>query len=199
MIGDLTDRAGTAGLTLLAAARWPETEAPTPIPGFVVSTFSPLVAAVADRCLRTYFGDPPADPAHGGRTAVVVSSVDGDVATAAAVAKAVDNGSRVSALLFYQSVPNSVAGHIAAKWGLAGPLVCTSPTADALDDMFDLAALLFDDGDAAHALLVLAGSGTGSGSGPGDDETVAVLVTRFDSEYLKGDDNEWQESSRTTR
>ena len=35
-------------------------------------------------------------------------------------------GDRVGPLLFFQSVPNAVAGHVAARWGLTGPVVCLS-------------------------------------------------------------------------
>ena len=161
MTGRLAGRAEAAGLTVLAEARWADDQVPAPIPGFVISEFSPRIAAVAETCLRSAHGDAPVEPDRGERTAVVVASVNGDVAIAAAVAEAVDTGRRVSPLLFFQSVPNAVAGHIAARWGLAGPVVCTSPSADPLDDVVELAGLLFDDGDAEEALLVLSGSDDG--------------------------------------
>ena len=40
----------------------------------------------------------------------------GDVTTATRVAAAVDAGQRASPLLFFQSVPNAVAGYLAARW-----------------------------------------------------------------------------------
>ena len=129
-------RDGHAELTVLARSQWPalpRTElpgiAPPGIPGFIISSFSPLAAELAQRCLRQYFGDPPADAERGGRTAIVLASTTGDIATAAAIASAVDQGRAVPPLLFYQSNPNAVAGHIAARWGLAGPVVCTIPAA----------------------------------------------------------------------
>jgi hypothetical protein len=168
MSGGLAGRAEAAGLTELAEARWPDGQVPAPIPGFVISEFSPRIAAVAETCLRSAHGHAPVGPDRGERTAVVLASVDGDTAIAAAVAEAVDTGRRVSPLLFFQSVPNAVAGHIAARWGLAGPVVCTSPCADPFDDVVELAGLLFDGGDADEALLVLSGSG--------DEPAVAALV-----------------------
>ena len=83
-----------AGLALVASARWPQPgdTAPKPLAGFVVSTFSPLAAEVAERCLRAVYGEPPVAGARGERTAVIVVSVRGDVATNTAVARAVDAG-----------------------------------------------------------------------------------------------------------
>ena len=146
-------------LNIVAEARWPDGDddpAPRPIAGFVMSTFSPLVAEVADRCLSRVYGAPPADPQRGRRTAVVIASASGDLGTERAVAEAVDAGRRVAPLLFFQAVPNAVAGHVAARWGLSGPVVCLSPAGDARAEAMDLAALLIDDGDADEALLILA-------------------------------------------
>jgi 3-oxoacyl-(acyl-carrier-protein) synthase len=138
-----------------AEARWPEAgdpAAPPPLAGFVVSSFSPLVAAVAERCLIRGYGDRTAAPA---RTAIVIVSPLGDVASAVHVAEAVDHRTRVGPLLFYQSVPNAVAGYVAARWGLAGPVVCTSPVGDELADGLAMAGLLLDDGDCDEALVVV--------------------------------------------
>ena len=173
-------------LTVLARSQWPalasperpstepaRTEPPG-IPGFIISSFSPLAAELAQRCLRQYFGDPPADAERGGRTAIVLASTTGDIATAAAIAGAVDQGRAVPPLLFYQSNPNAVAGHIAARWGLAGPVVCTIPAGagpDALADAMDSAALLIEGGEADAALVVLADQGGADG-----DRGAAVLV-----------------------
>jgi 3-oxoacyl-(acyl-carrier-protein) synthase len=158
---------------VLARSQWParpRTVLPA-IPGFIVSTFSPLAAELAQRCLRQHFGDPPADVERGRRTAIVLASTTGDIATAAAIASAVDHGRAVPPLLFYQSNPNAVAGHIAARWGLAGPVVCTIPARDGLADALDSAALLIEGGEADAALVVLADQG-----GPDGDSGVAMVV-----------------------
>lgn len=140
---------------VLAEARWDEggDGAAPGVPGFVHSGFAPLVVAVADRCLRARYGDGPL-PA-GNRTAVVLVSASGDRASAAHVRTTVGAGGRVGPLFFFQSVPNSVAGHVAARWGLDGPVVCLSPTGDARAEGAAEADLLLYDGDAAQALLVL--------------------------------------------
>ncbi len=166
-------RDGAGELTVLARTEWPARPQTVPqaIPGFIISSFSPLAAELAQRCLRQHFGDPPADSERGRRTAIVLASTTGDIATAAAIASAVDQGRAVPPLLFYQSNPNAVAGHIAARWGLAGPVVCTIPAGRGLDDAMECASLLIEDSEADAALVVLADQG-----GPDGDTGVALLV-----------------------
>lgn len=161
------------GVIVLARSHWPVSqggELPA-IAGFVVSAFSPLAAAVADQCLSACFGPPPADPARADGIAIVLVSATGDLATAAAVASAVQQGRRVPPLLFYQSNPNAVAGYIAARWGLAGPVVCTIPAGDPLTDAMSGATLLIADGEAQAALIVVANTYAG-----GDVEGTALLI-----------------------
>lgn len=142
----------------LCVAGWPEPDdgsAPPPVPGFIVSTFSPLAAVVAERCL----GRAEVPP---GRTAIILVTTTGDVASAAHVARTVDSGGKVGPLLFFQSVPNAVAGHIAARHGLTGPIVAVSVDPDVDTDVAGspsgtgarMAALLIADGDADSALVI---------------------------------------------
>lgn len=166
--------AGAAGLTVLSCACWPETDADgevTALAGFIESAFSPLIAEVAGRALRRR-----ARPrASGAVTAIVMVTNLGDVTSAIRVATAVDAGRRVSPLLFFQSVPNAVAGYLAARWQLTGPVVCVSGTTAGAD----VAALLIDDGDAENALIVrvdLAMTDDGADDGA-RDRAAAVLVT----------------------
>lgn len=146
----------TASLAVVAQARWPDGDRQVPpVPGFVLSSFSPLVADVAERCLRRAYGAPPVPPERGRSVATVVVSASGDLASARHVAQTVDSGSRVGPLQFFQSVPNSVVGHVAARWGLGGPVVCLCPVGDPMADGLAQAALLIEDGDATAALVVL--------------------------------------------
>jgi hypothetical protein len=153
-----SEEAVAAGLVVLAEARWPDAGAtePQPLPGFVYSSFSPLVAATAGRCLSQWYGAAPVPPGEGDRVALILASVRGDVAIARAIAQAVDGGKRVSPLLFFQSVANAVLGHIATQWGIGGPMLCTSPVTDPEADTLALAAGVLADGDADAALVVLA-------------------------------------------
>lgn len=181
---------------VLAEARWPTGSADDQLPevaGFVESAFSPLVAALADLCLASYFGAPPTGLAEGERTAIVVASSTGDLATAAAVAAAVQAGRRVPPLLFYQSNPNAVAGYIAARWGLSGPVVCTMPGSAAADDDADsraraealaFADILIESGDADAVLAIAANaypggatSGTATLIGPTSWSSLSTPVS----------------------
>jgi hypothetical protein len=161
--------AAAAGLTVSLSASWPETDTDAevaPLAGFIESNFSPLVAEVAGRVLRGR--DQPQAP--GTVTAIVIVTALGDVTSAARVAAVVDAGGRVPPLLFFQSVPNAVAGYLAARWQLTGPVVCVSGTGAGLD----VAALLIGDADADEALVVRADLAV---TGGGRDHAAAVLVT----------------------
>lgn len=140
----------------VAVSHWPQpgddvAAGPPSLPGFVGSSFSPLVAVVADRCLQPVYGEPPVSA----RIAVVLVTRSGDRVSAEHVRQAVADGKRVGPLYFFQSVPNSVAGYVAARWGLQGPVVCLSPTTEARTTGMDQAALLIADGDADQVLVVL--------------------------------------------
>jgi hypothetical protein len=167
--------AGLAGpvLRVLAAGQWSTSEdgRPPPLAGFVESSFSPLVAAVAERCLAAAHPTRPASTERGIRTAVIVCSPLGDIVSARRVARAVARRERVGPLMFFQSVPNAVAGHVAARWRLGGPVVCLGSAAAGVE----VATLLLEDGDAHEALVVLAEQDAGAGTG---DRAEAVLVVR---------------------
>lgn len=156
------------GLAVLAEVHWPEHADDTapPIAGFVVSAFNPMVAEVARRCL----GLAPPTP----RTGIVLASTRGDTATARATTEAVTAGRRVPPLLFFQSNPNAVLGHIAALHGLIGPLVCTSPTGDPLTDALACADLLAADADLDAVLVIVADLAADPGE---TDHAHALLVT----------------------
>jgi 3-oxoacyl-(acyl-carrier-protein) synthase len=159
----------TAAITVLARAEVRHGEPLPAIGGFVVSRFSPLVAEAAERCLTARYGAPPGLP----DTGVVLASVRGDTTTADTVADAVRTGHRVPPLLFFQSNPNAVVGHVTARWGLAGPVVCTSPAGDPLADGVSVADLLISDGAAAQVLVVAADI---AGPEHDTDHAVAPLV-----------------------
>jgi hypothetical protein len=167
-------QAAAVGLAIRAEASWPESAhdhtAPS-LPGFIVSTFSPIAAETATRCLgRRAAAVSLADPetSEAPVTAVVVITARGDRESAGHVARTVAAGGLLGPLLFFQSVPNAVAGHIAARWKLTGPVVCLADPASALE----AAALLIEDGDADEALLVRVEQGAG-----GHDQAHAVLLS----------------------
>ena len=151
----------------VAEARWPmsTTDSIPALAGFVESTFSPLAAEVARRCLAGVRPDP--------QTAVIIVSSSGDLATARATAHAVDHGKRLGPLLFFQAVPNAVAGYLAAKWDLRGPVVCLSPAQPGLAEGLAVADLVIRDGDATHALIISVEQAKAEGE---HDTARAVLV-----------------------
>ncbi|MFI0724224.1 hypothetical protein [Streptomyces sp. NPDC021224] len=158
------------GLRVPAAARWPEgaAEGEVPLlPGFVGSSFSPLAAEVARRCLGRRAGGPVAS------TGVVVVSALGDLEQAVGVAETVDGGGRPGPLAFFQAVPNAVAGHVAARWGLLGPVVCVADAASGVE----VAALLIEDGDADEVLLIRVEQAATAGA---RDRAAAVLLSGGD-------------------
>jgi len=172
----LTSAAVAAGVTVTSSASWPESDSDGEVPalaGFIDSAFSPLVAEVVARTLR---GRDPSDRASGNRdaadrvTAVVVVTALGDVTSATSVAAVVDAGRRVPPLQFFQSVPNSVVGHLAARWHLTGPVACVTGTAAGLN----MAAQLIEDADADEALVVRVDLKVTDGD---RDRAAAVLVT----------------------
>jgi len=170
--GALLAAAADAGLVVLSAASWPEATADGEVPplaGFIESTFSPLLAEVAARALRRR----PEPAAPGVVTAIVIVTALGDITSATRVAAVVDAGQRVSPLLFFQSVPNAVAGYLAARWDLTGPVVCVSGMSAGLG----IAALLIDDADADEALVI---HGDLAAAGDGLDRGAALVVTRPD-------------------
>lgn len=168
-----------ADRAVLARADWPETGDgdPPALPGFVLSPFNPLVAAVADRCLTRRHGTRPAPAQRGEQTAIVLVSASGDRTSTVHVRDIVAAGDRPGPLLFYQSVPNSVVGHVAARWGLGGPVVCLCPVDDAEEAGRDEAMELLRGGEAAEVLLIrveepVAGAPSASAlllGGPGTD------------------------------
>jgi hypothetical protein len=159
--------AAEAGLAVSAAASWPESDEDRevrPLAGFIVSTFSPLLAQVAERTLGQR-----GEPAPGLVTAMVIVTALGDVTSAADVAATVDAGGRVGPLMFFQAVPNTVVGYVAARWGLTGPVACVGDIGAGMD----AARLLIDDADADEALVVWVRQAL---TDEDSDQAAAVLV-----------------------
>jgi hypothetical protein len=168
-----------AGLRVRCAASWPEgaQDGPDSLPriaGFVLSSFNPLVALVAERCLDRRPGPAPL------RTAILLASASGDLVTARALADAVREGRRVPPLLFFQSNPNAVLGHVAARRGLTGPVVSLGLPAGGHGGIpaaaLAEAELLLLDGDAEEVLVIAVEQGSAADGGA--DRAEAVLVDR---------------------
>lgn len=153
MIG-LAHRAAGAGLPVLATAAWPQggDAEPPRLAGFIHSEFNPIIAAVAGRCLSAgaESAPPAGDTGDAPGTGIVLVTDLGDADSAAHVAQAVDAGARIGPLFFFQSVPNAVLGHLAARHGLTGPVSCVCDPGAGVD----VARGLLADGDADRVLLI---------------------------------------------
>jgi hypothetical protein len=165
-------------LVILSEYHWPaEPELDLPaLPGYVLSSFSPLAAAVADGCLSRHYAEPSASAASRQRTAVLLVSAGNDVVSADHVRQKVASGRRLGPLLFFQAAPNSVVGQITAHWGLGGPVVCISPVGDPLADGMAQAQLLLSDGDADEVLMILVEQADPNGSSPGSGDRAQALL-----------------------
>ncbi len=174
-----------AGLRLLSHGHWPDYpgDSVRPIPGFILSSFNPLVIEVAERCLRRHLGAPElSDPSRLARTALVLASASGDRATAQAITDAASANTRVPPLLFFQSNPNAVLGYITSRWALGGPVVSLSPiisggldpAAAGLACALSEAVLLLADGDADQVLVIAAEQAHNDTT---SDNALATLVT----------------------
>ncbi|MYW01971.1 beta-ketoacyl synthase N-terminal-like domain-containing protein [Streptomyces sp. SID3343] len=142
-----------------------------PVPG---RTTPPTRPDGQDGARGEHLSTPPATS----RTGLVLASAGGDRATALAIDTAAASGRRMPPLLFFQSNPNAILGHIAARWGLTGPVVAISPREAAAPgripaDALELAALLLADGDADRVLVIAAEQAEPAG---GTDHGTAVLV-----------------------
>jgi hypothetical protein len=151
----LAARAAAAGLAVLAASSWPESADDVAAPalaGFLSSSFSPVAAEVARRCLqrRPVPRTETTATITAATTALIIVSSLGDIDSARRVARAVDTGGRIAPLMFFQCVPNAVAGYIAARWRLTGPVACLGGAGAALD----AAGLLLEDADADEVLVI---------------------------------------------
>ena len=159
---------GVPDPAVITVSHWPQPgddvlAGPPVLPGFVGSSFSPMVAVVAERCFAQV------TPLE--RTGIVLVSRTGDLDSSSHVREAVAEGKRIGPLHFFQSVPNSVAGYVAGRFGLRGPVVCVSPSTDPHRAGLDEAALLLADGEAEQVLIVLVEQASTGGT------AVALLVS----------------------
>ncbi|TDB81874.1 beta-ketoacyl synthase N-terminal-like domain-containing protein [Micromonospora sp. KC721] len=164
------------------------------VPGFLESSFNPLVREVARRCLERVAVRPaPESGTAGAATAIVLGSVLGDTTTADLASRQLAAGQPGNALLFYQSIPNSILGFVSREFGITGPISCVASTDRLAADLLATAALtLADDGieqvlaigvelaanprsELVFAQLSAAGQAVGP---PAWDTAVAVLLRR---------------------
>ncbi|WP_327031019.1 hypothetical protein OG989_16550 [Micromonospora sp. NBC_01740] len=122
------------------------------LPGFVESRFSPLVHEAAQLCL----GKPGASHADDWResTAMLLVGTFGDAVTADTASTRLLAGLVHNPLLFYQSVPTSVLGHLAREYGITGEISCLSVDRDVCAPALAAAELILHDGDMRQVLVI---------------------------------------------
>ncbi|MCP3799391.1 ketosynthase [Allokutzneria sp. A3M-2-11 16] len=156
------------------------------LPGFVESTFNPLLFDVAQRCLTAAPGDPS-------RTAVVLGGLMGDSTTFDLTSQRMVAGQVHNPLLFMQATSNSVLGYLSREFGITGPMSCLSVSGGLAGELLLAADLVLDTAEVdrvlllgvelaanertGHAYRLLADSG-GQVGPPVADVAVALLVER---------------------
>lgn len=152
-----------------------------PVPGFVESTFNPLVHEVARRCLAERPGD-------GTRTALLLGSTVGDSGTTDLASRLMIGGQVSNPLLFMQATANAILGYLSKEFGITGPLIAMSALTDLGSALLDTANVLLDDEELDRVLVVgveQAGSDRTTAvcrelglAEPAEDFAVAVLIDR---------------------
>lgn len=152
-----------------------------PVPGFVESTFNPLVHEVARRCLAEQPGD-------GTRTALLLGSTVGDSGTTDLASRLMIGGQVSNPLLFMQATANAILGYLSKEFGITGPLIAMSALTDLGSALLDTANILLDDEELDRVLVVgveQAGSDRTTAvcrelglTEPAEDFAVALLIDR---------------------
>lgn len=165
------------------------------VPGFIESTFNPLVYGVARPCLRH-------TAMIGARTAMVLGSLMGDTTTADLHSRRLIDGKVHNPLLFMQATANSVMGYLAAEFGVTGPALSISNPGDPVAPLLDTAELLLAEGELDHVLVIgveLARAArsaaawqeltdfTLGGTGPPDQDFAVALLLRAGGPPLPAD------------
>jgi hypothetical protein len=119
-----------------------------PVPGFIESSFNPLVYAAVSR-----LSDAGAiRPGEG--TALLLGSLFGDATTNDLASRQMIQGKPDNPLLFYQSVVNSIVGYISREKGITGTTLCMSGYGNVASALLEQAGLLLASGDAEQVVVV---------------------------------------------
>lgn len=155
---------GTQAAQLLAhvaGAATTRCDVAPPVAGFVGSSFNPIVYS----CIKTLAaGAGIPQPA---RTAIVLASGLGDAWTLDAASQCAVQGDRVSATLFYQSVPVSILGYAARELGIQGGLLSVSGLPDPWHEALELCRCLLQVGEVRAVILLVAAT-------PGSERAQAI-------------------------
>ncbi|MBK9991853.1 MAG: AMP-binding protein [Verrucomicrobia bacterium] len=121
-----------------------------PVRGFVRSDFNPLIYHSALQvAAQRGFARLPAE-----RKGILLSSLFVDAVTQEVSWKDLNDGKKLSPILFPQSVPNSVIGVIARELTIHGPMSCIGSSKNGAELALQQAADWIEEGDADAVLLV---------------------------------------------
>ncbi len=167
----------TTTVSVLATARLEGDADPPGVPGFALSRFNPLVNELARRCLTTV-GD-----VSGPGTALLLGTTFGDTTTIDTASRNLVAGQVRNPLLFYQSVPTTILGHVAREYGITGPVVCCSIRTDPANELAELAELLLLDEELRQVLVIEVELAANLriarlGGGPATDTATAKLLRK---------------------
>jgi len=119
-----------------------------PVPGFIESSFNPLVYRTIQ-----YFVENARIRDHA-KLAIVLGSAFGDTATADLASRNLLSGKIRNPLLFYQSVPNSILGFAASRFHLTEMMTCITYNGGAAAALFDMAELYLSMPDVEQVLVI---------------------------------------------
>ncbi|MGQ4332370.1 hypothetical protein [Streptomyces hayashii] len=148
------------------------------VPGFSDSPFSSLVVAALSQCLQQLTSEQQV-LMRGSRTAILLASAFGDIATAEAVGSQMAEQRLVPPLLFHQSVPNPVLSLVAKKYGITGAISCLSVSAAVESEALLVAKTILVDGDTDRVLVLVIAT---------DSATAYVLSSEVGRKSRKGDE-----------
>lgn len=117
------------------------------VPGFVSSTFNPLVREAVRGCLGEPSSQEHSNPLVGpylDATAIVLATVAGDATTSDLASRYLIGGRVHNPLLFFQSVTTSILGHLTIEYGLTGPVSCIAADHDLAQQAWQTSVLLLE-------------------------------------------------------
>jgi len=123
----------------------PPPELPS-VPRFVESNFPLAVSQVVSQVKGRR---PPAE-----QVGFVLATSFGDVTTTDVASRRMAEGRPHNPLLFYQSIPNSILGHLSKGTNFTGPLSCVSAADLLLTQALTVAELTLEEGSADQILLI---------------------------------------------
>lgn len=143
-----SQQASAASAATSADMELPLTAELAPVPGFIESTFNPLVYRIIQMHLESGNIHQPE------KLAIILASAMGDTATADCASRNLLAGQVHNPLLFYQSVPNSILGYASRQFGFTGRMTALAHQGDGLSALLEIATLYSELPDVGQVLVI---------------------------------------------